>query len=68
MRRCVGPAFDDRALDSNSSAERAVAVGTGEQAHSIALVAFGMDSFIETASGAIVGARLIKIPENLETT
>jgi hypothetical protein len=49
-------------------AERAVAVGVGIGAHSIALVAFGMDSFIESASGVIVGARLIKIPEKLDAT
>jgi divalent metal cation (Fe/Co/Zn/Cd) transporter len=40
--------------------EAAVALVAGATAHSIALVAFGMDSFIETASGALVGWRLVR--------
>jgi len=40
-------------------AEGAIAVGAGAAARSIALVAFGMDSFIETASGALLGWRLV---------
>jgi cation diffusion facilitator family transporter len=38
--------------------EGIVAVTAGAQAHSVALVAFGIDSFIETASAAVVGWRL----------
>jgi divalent metal cation (Fe/Co/Zn/Cd) transporter len=40
-------------------AEGVIAVCTGVAARSIALVAFGMDSFIETTSGVFVGWRLI---------
>ena len=39
-------------------AEGIVAVTAGTQAHSVALVAFGIDSFIETTSAAVVGWRL----------
>lgn len=38
--------------------EGIVAVAAGTQAHSVALVAFGVDSFIETTSAAVVGWRL----------
>ena len=41
-------------------AEGVIAVWAGVAAHSIALVAFGMDSFIETTSGALIGWRLMK--------
>jgi divalent metal cation (Fe/Co/Zn/Cd) transporter len=41
-------------------AEGAIAVSAGAAARSIALVAFGMDSFIETASGALLGWRLVR--------
>jgi divalent metal cation (Fe/Co/Zn/Cd) transporter len=41
-------------------AEGVIAIGAGAAAHSIALVAFGMDSFIETTSGALVGWRLLR--------
>jgi hypothetical protein len=40
--------------------EGAIAVGAGAGARSIALVAFGMDSFIETASGALLRWRLVR--------
>jgi divalent metal cation (Fe/Co/Zn/Cd) transporter len=40
-------------------AEGAIALGAGAAARSIALVAFGMDSFIETMSGAVVGWRFV---------
>ena len=40
--------------------EGAIAIGAGTAARSIALVAFGMDSFIETASGALLGWRLVR--------
>ncbi|MBV8056023.1 MAG: cation transporter [Deltaproteobacteria bacterium] len=40
-------------------AEGAIALGAGAAARSIALVAFGMDSFIETMSGAVVGWRFM---------
>jgi divalent metal cation (Fe/Co/Zn/Cd) transporter len=40
-------------------AEGAIALGAGAAAGSIALVAFGMDSFIETMSGAVVGWRFV---------
>jgi divalent metal cation (Fe/Co/Zn/Cd) transporter len=40
-------------------AEGVIAVCAGVAARSIALVAFGMDSFIETTSGVFVGWRLI---------
>jgi divalent metal cation (Fe/Co/Zn/Cd) transporter len=40
-------------------AEGLIAVAAGIAARSIALVAFGMDSFIETISGALVGWRLL---------
>ena len=39
-------------------AEGLVAIIAGTHAHSVALVAFGIDSFIETTSGAVVGWRL----------
>jgi divalent metal cation (Fe/Co/Zn/Cd) transporter len=39
-------------------AEGAIAVAAGAAAGSVALVGFGVDSFIETASGAFVGWRL----------
>jgi divalent metal cation (Fe/Co/Zn/Cd) transporter len=38
--------------------EAAVAVGAGVVAHSIALLAFGIDSLVETASGAVLAWRL----------
>lgn len=38
--------------------EGIVAVGAGVLASSVALVGFGLDSFVETASGAVVGWRL----------
>lgn len=41
-------------------AEGAIAVGAGTAASSIALVAFGADSFIETTSGALLGWRFLK--------
>jgi divalent metal cation (Fe/Co/Zn/Cd) transporter len=41
-------------------AEGAIAVGAGAAARSIALIAFGMDSFIETASGALLGWRFVR--------
>jgi divalent metal cation (Fe/Co/Zn/Cd) transporter len=41
-------------------AEGIIAVSAGAAARSIALVAFGMDSFIETISAALVGWRLIR--------
>jgi divalent metal cation (Fe/Co/Zn/Cd) transporter len=41
-------------------AEGAIAVSAGAAARSIALIAFGMDSFIETASGALLGWRLVR--------
>lgn len=41
-------------------AEAVVALIAGATAHSIALVAFGMDSFIETTSAAVVGWRLVR--------
>jgi divalent metal cation (Fe/Co/Zn/Cd) transporter len=41
-------------------AEGAITVNAGAAARSITLVAFGMDSFIETASGAILGWRLVR--------
>lgn len=40
-------------------AEGIIAVAAGMLAGSIALLAFGIDSFVETASGAIVGWRLL---------
>jgi divalent metal cation (Fe/Co/Zn/Cd) transporter len=39
-------------------AEGVIAVAAGAAASSVALVGFGVDSFIETASGAFVGWRL----------
>jgi divalent metal cation (Fe/Co/Zn/Cd) transporter len=41
-------------------AEGAIAVRAGTASRSIALVAFGMDSFIETASSALLGWRLAR--------
>src|SRR5262249_60337660 len=38
--------------------EGIVAVAAGALASSVALVGFGIDSFVETASGAVVGWRL----------
>jgi divalent metal cation (Fe/Co/Zn/Cd) transporter len=38
--------------------EGVVAVAAGALASSVALVGFGVDSFVETASGAVVGLRL----------
>ena len=38
--------------------EGVVAVSAGILASSIALIGFGVDSFVETASGAVVGWRL----------
>jgi divalent metal cation (Fe/Co/Zn/Cd) transporter len=38
--------------------EGLIAVGVGIMASSIALIGFGIDSFVETASGAVVGWRL----------
>jgi divalent metal cation (Fe/Co/Zn/Cd) transporter len=38
--------------------EGAIAVGAGAIASSVALIGFGVDSFVETASGAVVGWRL----------
>jgi divalent metal cation (Fe/Co/Zn/Cd) transporter len=40
-------------------AEGIIAIAAATMAGSIALVAFGIDSFVETASGAIVGWRLL---------
>jgi hypothetical protein len=40
-------------------AEGVIAVCAGVFVRSIALVAFGMDSFIETTSGALLGRRLV---------
>jgi divalent metal cation (Fe/Co/Zn/Cd) transporter len=39
--------------------EGLVGVAAGAMAHSIALLGFGIDSFVETASGAVVGWRLL---------
>jgi cation diffusion facilitator family transporter len=38
--------------------EGVIAVAAGALASSVALIAFGIDSFVETASGAVVGWRL----------
>jgi divalent metal cation (Fe/Co/Zn/Cd) transporter len=38
--------------------EGAIAVSAGLLASSVALIGFGIDSFVETASGAVVGLRL----------
>ena len=38
--------------------EGVVAVSAGAIASSVALIGFGVDSFVETASGAVVGWRL----------
>lgn len=38
--------------------EGVIAVTAGMLASSVALIGFGVDSFVETASGAVVGARL----------
>ena len=38
--------------------EGIIAVGAGILASSVALIGFGVDSFVETTSGAIVGWRL----------
>jgi cation diffusion facilitator family transporter len=38
--------------------EGIIAVSAGAVASSVALIAFGIDSFVETASGAVVGSRL----------
>ena len=38
--------------------EGVIAVGAGAIASSVALIGFGVDSFVETASGAVVGWRL----------
>ncbi len=37
-----------------------VAIGAGALAGSVALIGFGVDSFIETASGAVVGWRFLR--------
>jgi divalent metal cation (Fe/Co/Zn/Cd) transporter len=39
-------------------AEGVIAVSAGALASSVALISFGIDSFVETASGAVVGLRL----------
>lgn len=38
--------------------EGVIAVSAGALASSVALISFGVDSFVETASGAVVGGRL----------
>jgi divalent metal cation (Fe/Co/Zn/Cd) transporter len=43
-----------------------VAVGAGAVAGSVALVGFGVDSFIETASGAVVGWRFLRELKGLD--
>jgi divalent metal cation (Fe/Co/Zn/Cd) transporter len=46
--------------------EGAVAVGAGIVAHSVALTAFGLDSFIELFSAAVVLRRVLERSENEE--